>query len=245
MRTLLSAAGAALLAWSGATAASAQNNDGRGFRLGPAEQDWRALTPDKSAQLILANVAECVTAKRRTESEALLRTVAASEQETALYEKLSPAMSACMPEIDWSTVGNERRARGQVTLSFPVGQLRGALAESLLRRERAALSADKLALGEEAIVIGERFQGARSAQLERVFALGFAGCVMAQNAGQLQSLFRTEPGSKAERAAIVAMAPSFSGCVMEGQRLAVDPATLRNQLAEVTYYALHIETPDA
>ncbi|MCR2833731.1 hypothetical protein [Parerythrobacter lacustris] len=187
--------------------------------------------------------AKCVAQDRPTEVRAYLAATPGSAGEEQAYEVFAEKLRKCMPNVDFSGVGNMQAARGALTMRFEHSTLRGALAESMLREGKTELMLDKIMLGDDGMFVAERFHGERSDTIERVFSLGFAGCVMGHNAGALEALFQTEPGSDNEKQAIMAMSPSFGQCVMEGQSLKLRAPTLRNQLAEAAYYAVSLEAP--
>lgn len=59
----------------------------------------------------------------------------------------------------------------------------------------------------------------------------FARCVAVVDVRGVDALLRTRHASKEEAAAVQALAPSFSPCAFEGQKLAFDTAGLRSALA--------------
>lgn len=221
----------------GAAADAQPYSNPLGFKFKKYRPDARTALADAAPELTMMRTAACLAEDRAEEVRAYLQTVPATPEEEEAFSAFSKKLNRCMPEMDLSSVGNMRSARGTMTMRFEHSALRGALAESLLREEGAVIDPSRLSLGDDGMFAAERFHGARSGEISRLFSLGFAGCVMGRNPASLESLFNTEPGSPEEKAAIVAMAPSFSECVMEGQSLKVSPPTLRNQLAEVTYYA--------
>lgn len=218
--------------------ANAQRNDsGMGFRLGQEMKDHREVGDEMKAQEMLLVTARCVAKKKPELARAYLAALPASDAETTAFAALNGRLNRCIPDMDLSHVGNMQSARGTRTLSFDHGSLRGALAEGLIREEQMLLEPAKISLGDDGMFVAERYFGERSPSIERVFALGFAGCVMGNNADAFASLMETAPASREERALIVGMSDSFGQCVMEGQTLSIDATTLRNQLAEVVYYA--------
>lgn len=223
-------------------AASAQIEGDRkptGFTLNSREIDFRTVDAATPPEVTLAITARCLANNRAAQVRAYLASVPASPAETTAYEAFQERISRCMPRIDFSDVGNMQRARGTLTLGFDHGSLRGALAEALMRKDDTLIDPERLAVGEDGMYAAERFHGSRSDDMNSVFSLGFAGCVMGLNSDRIEPLLSSGPGSPEERAAVVAMADSFGDCVMEGQTLALDPSTLRNQLAEVVYYTLN------
>ncbi len=209
-----------------------------GFTIGQEQRDWRTVGPDTPAQLTLMRTAECLVRKRDGETTAYLAAAPGSDAEQVAYAGFSGQINDCMPQIDFSAIGNARRAHGTLTMRFENSALRGALAEAKLRRDKTLIQPAALAIGDDGMFAAERFHGQRSADVARSFALGFAGCVMGNNSSAMAGLFATEPGSEDEKSAIVAMAPSFGQCVLEGQQLKLDAPTLRNQLAETVYYSI-------
>lgn len=209
-----------------------------GFTLNNRETDWRKVNALTPPHLTLAVTARCLVDKRPKEIAAYLASVPASAEEGKAYAGLENQIDNCMPDMDMSAVGQARRARGTLTMVFEHSALRGALAEALMREARSPILFEMVAQGDDGMYVAELFHGGRSGDPGRAFSLGFAGCVMGNNAENLAGLFESEPGSSAEREAIVAMAPSFNDCVMEGQQLRIDAPSLRNQLAEATYYAI-------
>ncbi len=228
-------------------AAHAQRQQsGMGFRLGQEVKDHREVGDEMKAEEMLLVTARCLADDKPDAVRTYLKAVPASEEEARAFEKLQKPLNRCIPEMDFSGVGNMVSARGTRTLSFDHGSLRGALAEGLMREEQIVLDPTKMTLGDDGMYVAEMFHGERSSDLTRVFALGFAGCVMGHNPSAFEQLMGTGAGSPEERAAIIAMADSFSQCVMEGQTLSLNASTLRNQMAEVAYYANMIGAePDA
>ena len=231
----------AMFAAAAALPAMAQDySDPRGFRLKRVPTDSREVAVSAAPEATMMRTVRCIVKDKPEQVRAYLASVPASKAETATFAKLEKKIGRCMPDMDMSTVGNANRARGTMTMLFEHSALRGALAENLLREEEVEISPEQLSLGDEGIFVAERFHGARSTETTRVFALGFAGCVMGHNPTAIQGLFATQPGGAEEKAAVVAMAPSFRQCVMEGQQLELSAPTLRNQLAEVVYYAINL-----
>lgn len=228
---------AVFVATLGFPAVTQEYSDPRGFRLKRAPSDPRDVTAFAAPEATMMRTARCIAEDRPEQVRAYLASVPASEAEASTFAELEKKVTRCMPEMDMSMVGNAIRARGTMTMRFEHSALRGALAESMLREEEMAISPQVLSLGDEGMFVAERFHGVRSVENARVFVLGFAGCVMGHNPTAMKGLFATQPGSPEEKAAIVAMAPSFGQCVMEGQQLKLSAPTLRNQLAEVVYYA--------
>lgn len=214
-----------------------ETSDPRGFRFKRQQVDHRDTTVNTPPQITLMRTAKCVAEGRPSGVSAYLATVPASAEEDAAFEALQSKLNRCIPEMDMSMVGNMQRAEGVLTLVFAHSSLRGALAESMLREGEVAISPAKLALGDDGMFVAERFHGQRSSEPERAFALGFAGCVMGNNSSTIEVLLATNPGSPEEKQAVMAMAPSFPQCVVEGQTLRLNASNLRNQIAEVVYYA--------
>ena len=225
-----------------AVPATAQRQQtGMGFRLGQEVQDHRKVRADTPPAEVLMMTSRCLVSKRGKLVEEYLRSVPASAAEQAGYSALDPHITKCMPDMAFETVGNVQSARGKLTLSYDHGTLRGALAEAALRKADAEIVVPTAFREDAGMYAAERFHGGRSIDLERVYSLGFAGCVMGYNTEALSDLFETGPGTLEERKAIQAMAPSFGECVMEGQTLSVQPSILRNQIAETLYYAIGAE----
>lgn len=229
----------------GAALAQRQTS-GMGFRLGQEVKDYRDVGDEMKPQEMLLVTARCVAKKKPEEARAYLSALPATEAEASAFEELGKTLNRCIPDMDFSNVGNAQSVRGTRTLSFDHASLRGALAEGLIREEQIVLEPARMELGDDGMYVAERYFGERSPDLERVFALGFAGCVMGHNAAAFPELMETAPASPEERKVVVAMSQSFGQCIMEGQTLALDVPTLRNQLAEVVYYANMIGAgPDA
>ena len=217
---------------------ASDQNPRTGSRISPQLRDHRGVDETTSPHAALAMTADCVTRKEPEQALAYLKTVPASSSEDKALDEMMGTLEGCLPLSNFNGVGNAVRARGTVTLRMDHVSWRGALAEAILKENDTSIDARSLAISDDGMFVPEQFHGARSSETSRSFGLGFAGCVMGNNPDSVVGLLSTEPGSIAERKAIIAMAPSFSQCVMEGQRLSIDPPTLRNQIAEVTYYAL-------
>lgn len=211
---------------------------GMGFRLGQEVRDHRRARADTPAQGVMMMTAECLVDRREKNVREYLKAVPASEAEDSAYESLSDHVTRCMPDMAFENVGNAQNARGELKLSFDHSTLRGALAEALVRKDRSLISVPESLLGDEGMYAAEHFHGQQSSDPRRVFALGFAGCVMGHNPTKLESVFSTDPGTIEEQRAVMTLSGSFADCVMEGQTLSIDAAILRNQLAEVAYYAI-------
>lgn len=239
IRTLVICLAAGLAALPVAVSAQIEGNrKPTGFTLRAYETDHRTVNAATPSQVTLAMTARCLADNRAEHVRAYLASVPGSEAEIGAYEAFQERIGPCMPRIDFSEVGNLQRGRGTLSLGFDHGSLRGALAEAIMREEDTIIDTGRLALGDEGMYVAERFHGQRSEIPARVFSLGFAGCVMGYNAERIEALLSTSPASTEERDAIMAMVDSFGGCVMEGQTLKIDPSTLRNQMAEVVYYAM-------
>ncbi|MDA9918486.1 hypothetical protein N9D37_01175 [Erythrobacter sp.] len=224
--------------------AAQEYNDPRGFRIKSKPTDPRDSAADAAPELTLMLTARCLADDRLEQSQEYLATLPASDAEEVAFAAFGNKIRKCMPSMDMSSVGNTTRARGKMTMSFDHSALRGALAESLMRETDMVLSPARMALGDDGMYIAGQFHGGQSPSPARAFALGFAGCVMGNNPSAIEALFKTDPGSAEEKAAIVAMAPSFGQCIMQGQELRLAAPTLRNQLAEVAYYAMMAEAPE-
>lgn len=209
-----------------------------GFTLRAIQTDHRTVNAATPPHVTLARTAQCLADNRTEQVRAYLASVPASPAEGAAYEAFEGRISRCMPRIDFSGVGNMERARGTLNLGFDHASLRGALAEAMMREDDTVIDSRQLALGDDGMYVAERFHGQRSSDLARVFSLGFAGCVIGYNPERIEGLLSSTPASAEERDAIRSMAESFGSCVMEGQTLSIDPSTLRNQVAEVVYYAM-------
>lgn len=212
-----------------------------GFTLGQLDRDYRTIAADTPAQITLMKTAQCVADDRPLLVKRYLASLPASQEEDDALAEFGDKIRRCMPDMDMSSVGNMRSARGTMTMSYEHGAMRGALAEAFLTEERIQVLFDRFPDGDEGMYIAETFHGERSSDTARAFALGFAGCVLGHNKFALPELFETAPGSAEESKAIRAMAPTFSNCVMEGQRLALSAPVLRGQIAEVVYYAQFAE----
>lgn len=248
MRLLALTLGLAAVGLIGVTAAPStaqtvgdDNDRPRGFTLFPPEGDWRTVSDATSPYMTLAITARCLVDARPDEVRAYLAITPASSGEEAGFEAFQSRARRCMPDMDFSELGNMQSARGEMTMLFEHSAMRGALAEALLREEDAEYDPASLALGDEGMFVADRFHQEPAHDPLRRFSLGFAGCVMGNNSAELAELFATTPGSAEERTAVMGMADSFAGCVMEGQSLNLRAPSLRTQLAEVTYYATHME----
>ncbi|EAQ30284.1 hypothetical protein NAP1_05890 [Erythrobacter sp. NAP1] len=222
----------------GAVAAQT-TGDPRGFRIKQPEADHRDVTEATPPELTMMRTARCIVDDQVEDVEAYLRTVPGSTQEDTAFAKFERKLNRCMPEMDMSSVGNMQRARGTITMRFEHAALRGALAENVLHQNDVELELGRMARGDDGMYVAEKFHGERSGDPSRVFALGFAGCVMGHNADAIPMLLETEPASAEEKSLIGAMAPSFGQCVVEGQTLRLTAPKLRTQIAEAVYYALH------
>ena len=236
MRKLLVAG---LIASLAAPVSAQEYSDPRGFRLKRTPTDHRDAGASAAPEETLMRTARCVAKDRPEQVRAYLASVPGSPEEAGTFTEIEKKVSRCMPEMDMSKVGNATRAHGRMTMRLDHSSMRGALAESMLLEDETEISPAVLTLGDDGMFVAEQFHGARSAENERVFALGFAGCVMGHNPTAMQGLFVSKPGSADEKAAIVAMAPSFGQCVMEGHQVKVSASTLRNHLAETVYYAIN------
>lgn len=240
MRSVSTVLIAAVMA--GATPVHAQEySDPMGFRLKAPPADWRDVTKTTPPELTLMRTAQCLVDDREKEIAVYLRSIPGSAAEQSAYHEFEKKVSRCMPEMDTSMIGNAQRARGTLTMRFEHSALRGALAENMIRKRGLKLDPAKLQLGDKGMYVAENFHGGRSDDPARSFPLGFAGCVMGHNAAAMETVFSTKPGSPEEKQEIIAIAPSFSECLMEGQQLSLSAPILRIQLAEVVYCALNDE----
>lgn len=228
----------ACLAAGGVVVSPANAQRKMGFRFGQEQRDWRDIGADTPPNLALFWTARCLVTKHRNEVKLYLATVPGNFEEQLRYEPIGKDFWDCTPDMAFDGVGNMRSATGTMRFKFEHADLRGALAEALMRKEDIEIRSEKIALGDDGMYVAEKFHGARSSVPARAFALGFAGCVMGHNPDGIAKLLSTEPGGKQESEAVMEMAPSFSQCIMEGQKLSVTAPALRNQIAEVVYYAI-------
>jgi hypothetical protein len=70
-------------------------------------------------------------------------------------------------------------------------------------------------------------------------------CAVAQNPAAVEALIKSEVASKAEDAAMDALAPQVGACVAEGQKLELDRAGLRQLLAVSLYRHIAMPAPAA
>lgn len=239
-------AAATAIGFASAPPLAAQGNR-LGFRFSEEIPDWREVGPDTPSNFVLMKTAECVAKKRGEKTAALLGTLPASEAEDrAVVNLLEDGVAErCLPPMNFNSIGNARRAQGLLRLKVDPMSFRGALAEALMRAEKMEVSPDApFSTPDEAMFAAEHFHGLKSLAQERAFGLEFAGCVAGNNWAKLGDLLATDAGSPEEKAQIMAMAPTFSGCVFEGQRLSLDAPTLRHQIAETVYYSI-MGAPDA
>jgi len=126
--------------------------------------------------------------------------------------------------------------RGCGTASASPALLRGALAEKLFEKDFGVVGARPRRDTIEIFRVDpSEVDGLEATARRRVDVIGFATCAAAANVVKTSALLKTAPGSAQEATLVKEMEPSFSPCLLEGERLDMGKAELRGALAEATY----------
>lgn len=176
----------------------------------------------ENKQATLADFADCVVAQAPERVSNFMATTPNSPEETKNARGFA-SLSSC--------------TRGRAFVSARTGEMRGALAEVLLKREAAKLSA--LAARSAAVParIAERAAGTRP------FVIAYGQCIAAAAPAQAVSLIATPHGSDDEKRAVMAMGEPLRACMPEGVAYSLNIRDVRNHVADALYRMS--ETPNA
>jgi len=212
---------AALLALMVSGPALAQEETATGSRLEPSR---RAVTNADHGRVrqTLYRFVDCAVSRRRTQVRKVIDARTKNEQElasTAFYDVQRCNLDAYVAETS-----------SMVSMTADTGSMRGMVAEVFLKRD------DKLD-GHEPRPRRRIYERdwfpitSRARQIDEM-----AVCVADTNPAGIATVLRSEIATKAERAAIMALAPSFGPCLATGYKLEADMAALRASLAEALYH---------
>jgi hypothetical protein len=213
---------AAVVAGLGAAAGAAgpDNPYGGGTRLhGPPPAEiptGGAMTARDKARLVTMRFAACMIKAHRT---AVLKVIEPEPWQDGADRKLVRIVDEqCLEEGE---------------LSMPTNLLRGALYQ-VLYREKFPSAPPPLPATPIDFTAGERASLSEEARTE-VALRQFGDCVARRDAQNAHALIVSAPGSNKETAAINALAPHFSPCVIQGAKWTLDRASVTAILSEVLY----------
>ena len=152
---------------------------------------------------VLAGFGRCYAKERRPESLSLIATQPTSRREVEVYRKL------------FSRDGID--CLHNMTLSFPLALVRGAIAEGLYVAGEGVPAEYR----QSAPTVGEVRNLSDAAR-----------CYAAGHRKQVETLLATKPGSKKEFQAIDQLINEFAACMPPGVQARFDPTVVRFRLAE-------------
>ena len=169
---------------------------------------------ERDAAWTMHRFAECLVRNRRAQMLELLSTRLNSPEQAAIVRLVIGRRSICL---------GARAMRVDNVL------LRGAVAEALYRRELEGRATGPIERAPELVVSDPRRSPAAA-------LASFGRCVVANNPAGVRTLIQAKPGSRAEGAALTALAPGYAACLPPGQnRPERHPLLLRGAFAEAFY----------
>lgn len=173
-------------------------------------------------QIVLQEFGDCLVKDAPAKSQRLLMTELGSPEELKLAMEITKAGSNCL--------------RGRPVLTMHVGAIRGAIAESHLRRAPVLL--------ERATALTPLVP-VRPAQSDgRAFVIAYTGCLTRSAPQQSASLLQTPLASPDERAAFLKYGDTLSACMPLEQRYKIDITDLRNHIAAIVYRTIADQRTD-
>jgi hypothetical protein len=184
------------------------------FALDAAAPSQGAPAGFENKQATLADFADCAATQVPDRVAAFLGTVPHSRDETAKLQAFGK-LEAC--------------TRGRMFVSARTGEMRGALAEVMLKRDAAKLSALAARPAVAAARIAERAAGTRP------FVIAYGQCLAGAAPAEAVALVGTAHGSDDEKRAIVAMGEPLKACMPEGVAYQLNIRDVRNHIADALY----------
>jgi hypothetical protein len=173
-------------------------------------------------QQVLAEFADCAVATKLQLARDILSTEEASKAEAKALKPIN-SLSNC--------------TKGRDYVSARTGEIRGALAEVLLKSDPAKLQ--RLAEMPETPAVRISEMGANS----RKFVIAYASCILWTNPKLAPALFNSAYSSEQEKTAMLAFGDAFSACIPEKVAYKLDIRDVRNHMASAAYGIVSIPLP--
>ena len=218
MKFVQSAVAAALLALSGTAGAQLTFHE----KPDPQTVFKIEIDADRARQMMNA-FGRCVAKKRKAHAEALLAMPYGSPEQAEAGRQIVVGVEDCVP----------RTISGTTELRFQPDTLVGGLAEELVRARVRKTKGDMPALAAQQAAAPAARNGAEE----------FGHCVVGQDMAAAYSFVTAKIATAEEEKAAAALRPHLASCVLEGQTLALNKATLRVLLSVSLYQALSREVP--
>jgi hypothetical protein len=175
-----------------------------------ASAETAKLVPQAQA---LSEFGKCILGQAPEKSKALMATGLDTPQEYKLARQLVLANNGCVKKY--------------ASLSMQTGQIRGAIAETILVSDVGRMK--QFASAPLAAAVRPEFAEGRA------FVYSYAKCLAAADTPKSAALIQTPHGSPAERQAFVAYGETVSSCMPLSARYKVNIPDVRNHIAVVLY----------
>jgi hypothetical protein len=177
---------------------------------GAASAETAKLIPQAQA---LSEFGKCILGQAPEKSKALMATSLNTPQEYKLARQLVLANNGCVKKY--------------ASLSMQTGQIRGAIAETILVSDAGRMK--QFASAPLAAAVRPEFAEGRA------FVYSYAKCLAAADMPKSAALIQTLHGSPAEREAFVAYGETVSSCMPLSARYRVNVQDVRNHIAVALY----------
>jgi hypothetical protein len=184
------------------------------FALDSKEPKQSVASGFESKQAALADFADCAVNQVPDRVSAFLGTTPHTPDEGAKLRAFGK-LEAC--------------TRGRMFVSARTGEMRGALAEVMLKRDAAKLNALATRSAAPAVRIAERAAGTRP------FVIAYGQCLASAAPSQAVALVNTAHGSDDEKRAIVAIGEPLKACMPEGVAYQLNIRDVRNHVADALF----------
>jgi hypothetical protein len=175
-----------------------------------ASAETAKLIPQAQA---LSEFGKCILGQAPEKSKALMATSLNTPQEYKLARQLALANNGCVKKY--------------ASLSMQTGQIRGAIAETILVSDTGRMK--QFASAPLSAAVRPDFAEGR------VFVYSYAKCLAAADIPKSAALIQTPHGSPAERQAFVAYGETVSSCMPLKARYRVNIPDVRNHIAVALY----------
>ena len=177
---------------------------------GAASAETAKLIPQAQA---LSEFGKCILGQAPEKSKALMATSLNTPQEYKLARQLALANNGCVKKY--------------ASLSMQTGQIRGAIAETILVSDAGRMK--QFASAPLAAAVRPDFAEGRA------FVYSYAKCLAAADMPKSAALIQTPHGTPAEREAFLAYGETVSSCMPLSARYRVNVQDVRNHIAVALY----------
>jgi hypothetical protein len=177
---------------------------------GAASAETAKLIPQAQA---LSEFGKCILGQAPEKSKALMATSLNTPQEYKLARQLVLANNGCVKKY--------------ASLSMQTGQIRGAIAETILVSDAGRMK--QFASAPLAAAVRPDFAEGRA------FVYSYAKCLAAADMPKSAALIQTPHGTPAEREAFLAYGETVSSCMPLSARYRVNIPDVRNHIAVALY----------